>query len=269
MLKKPRRLRRDCRGGGREVGRRRGTTVIWCEGGGGASRMGDEEAVLGEGGGAAGTAKKVRAVFWEEYEEDEEGGKQYINLKLEISKDYDRVEWSFLQRVLESLSSLFRHAATSGGVPGVSICRGALCISHLLFANDTMVFCLATQETVLQVWVILDACALASNQEINLHQSSAAFSHNTPLEQQKLLVELLGIRLENKHDVYLGLSAAAFRSKWALFTTLKDRIWKRILAGKRRLYLRQARHFSSRWLCKQSPLRLLHYVLLPTSQDTT
>ncbi|KAL0433054.1 UNVERIFIED_CONTAM: hypothetical protein Slati_2639700 [Sesamum latifolium] len=39
---------------------------------------------------------------------------------------------------------------------------------------------------------------------------------------------MLGIRLENKHEVYLGLPALAFRSKRALFAALKDRIWRRI-----------------------------------------
>ncbi|KAL0459228.1 UNVERIFIED_CONTAM: hypothetical protein Slati_0550000 [Sesamum latifolium] len=122
------------------------------------------------------------------------GGKQFMNLKLDISKGYDRVEWSFLRRVLESLSSLFRSAAESGSVPKVALCRGAPSISHLLFADDTMVFCPATQNTVQQICTILDSYARASGQ----------------------------------HELYLGLPATAFRSKRTLFASLKDRIWQRI-----------------------------------------
>ncbi|KAL0458885.1 UNVERIFIED_CONTAM: hypothetical protein Slati_0515700 [Sesamum latifolium] len=59
-------------------------------------------------------------------------------------------------------------------------------------------------------------------------KSSAAFNRNTPGNTKVLLADLPGIRLENKHEVYLGLPDAAFRSKRALFASLKDRIWKRI-----------------------------------------
>ncbi|KAL0374642.1 UNVERIFIED_CONTAM: putative mitochondrial protein [Sesamum radiatum] len=211
------------------------------------------------------------------------GGKHYMNLKLDISKAYDKVEWPFLRNVLgklgfpcafidlimlcvssvsysfvlsgiqfgsispqrglrqgdplspylfllctESLSSLFRVAADQGTVPRVAVCRGAPPISHLLFADDTMVFCPARLPTVLNVRHILDIYKLASGQEINLHKSSAVFSHNTPMELQQGLAAELGIRLENRHEVYLGLPTMAFRSKRALFAALKDRIWKRI-----------------------------------------
>ncbi|KAL0286137.1 UNVERIFIED_CONTAM: putative mitochondrial protein [Sesamum calycinum] len=211
------------------------------------------------------------------------GRKQFLNLKLDISKAYDRVEWCFLERVLgklgfppsfidlimlcitsvsysfvligsrfgsilpqrglrqgdplspylfllctESFSSLFRHAEANREVPGVPICRGAPAISHLLFADDTMIFCPASQDTVQHVQEILASYKQASGQKINLQKSSIAFSRNTPLEVQRHLAEVLGIRLENKHEKYLGLPSMAFRSKRALFASLKDRIWKKI-----------------------------------------
>ncbi|KAL0315596.1 UNVERIFIED_CONTAM: putative mitochondrial protein [Sesamum radiatum] len=80
----------------------------------------------------------------------------------------------------ESLSGLFRAAAEKGTIPGVAVCRGAPRISHLLFADDTMVFCPANTDTVIHVKHLLDTYRFASGQEINLAKSSIAFSRNTP-----------------------------------------------------------------------------------------
>ncbi|KAK4406373.1 hypothetical protein Sango_0643800 [Sesamum angolense] len=75
-------------------------------------------------------------------------------------------------------------------------CRCAPSISHLLFADAIMVFCPASLTIVQHV--------------------------------RKQLASMLGIRLENKHELYLGLPAMAFRLKKALFAALKHRIWRRI-----------------------------------------
>ncbi|KAL0387362.1 UNVERIFIED_CONTAM: hypothetical protein Sradi_2618000 [Sesamum radiatum] len=128
----------------------------------------------------------------------------------------------------KSLSSLFRVAEERGTVLGVAICRGAPSISHLLFVDDTMVFCPARVHTVVHVRWILETYKLVSGQEINLHKSSIVYSHKIPAELQEWLADELGIRLESTHAVYLGLSTLAFRSKLALFAALKDHIWRRI-----------------------------------------
>ncbi|KAL0348100.1 UNVERIFIED_CONTAM: hypothetical protein Sangu_1037800 [Sesamum angustifolium] len=127
-----------------------------------------------------------------------------MNLKLNISKAYDKVEWPFLWTALESLSSLFRVAEERGIVLGVAICRGAPRISHLLFVDDTMVFCPARVHTVVHVRWILETYKLVSGQEINLHKSSIVFSHNIPAELQEWLADELGIRLESTHATTFG-----------------------------------------------------------------
>ncbi|KAK4406431.1 hypothetical protein Sango_0649600 [Sesamum angolense] len=47
----------------------------------------------------------------------------------------------------ESFSSMLQQAELEGVFPGVSICRGAPSISHLLFADDTLIFSSASSAT--------------------------------------------------------------------------------------------------------------------------
>ena len=131
------------------------------------------------------------------------GKKGAIALKFDISKAYDRVEWSFLKDMMfkmgfpqwwidrimgcvttssfsvrlngkaygnfkptrglcqgdllspylfllcaEAFTSLLAREEELGRLHGVSICWSALSISHLLFADDSLVFCQAKQEEV-------------------------------------------------------------------------------------------------------------------------
>ncbi|KAL0284767.1 UNVERIFIED_CONTAM: putative mitochondrial protein [Sesamum calycinum] len=193
------------------------------------------------------------------------GRKHFMNLKLDISKAYDRVEWSFLRKVMESLCSLFRAAADRGTIPGVAVCRGAPSISHLLFPDDTMVFCPATLSTVQAVRLVLDTYKLASGQKINLHKSSAVFSRNTPRDTRQNLVTVLGIRLENKHEVYLGLPALAYRFKKALFAALKDRIWKRVQGWQEKSLSQAGKTILIQAVVQAIPSYAMSYFKLPKS----
>ncbi|KAL0448870.1 UNVERIFIED_CONTAM: putative mitochondrial protein [Sesamum latifolium] len=68
----------------------------------------------------------------------------------------------------EALSGMFKAAESSGLIQGVRVARGAPRISHLLFADDTLVFCEATAASFHGIRMILDRYAQASGQIINL-----------------------------------------------------------------------------------------------------
>ncbi|XP_030970352.1 uncharacterized protein LOC115990685 [Quercus lobata] len=105
----------------------------------------------------------------------------------------------------EGFSSMLAKAQDEGRVHGVVICRRAPCISHLLFADDSLLFCGANQEEVQVISDVLQTYAVASGQCINFEKSSVYFISNTTTEFREKIKETLGVREVERFDAYLGL----------------------------------------------------------------
>ncbi|KAL0283906.1 UNVERIFIED_CONTAM: hypothetical protein Sradi_7213800 [Sesamum radiatum] len=88
---------------------------------------------------------------------------------------------------------------------------------HLLFLicylQTTIIFCKATNEACHSIDRILKKYALASGQLINHDKSTITFSHNASQERKEKLTNILGMRLEDHRDKYLGLPSIANERK--------------------------------------------------------
>ena len=115
-----------------------------------------------------------------------------------------------------------------GRIHGVSICRRAPKISHLLFADDSLLFCHASEKETLEVLEILKLYAEASGQCINLEKSSVYFSSNTPPQKKEVIKGMLGVGEVERFEAYLGLPTLVGRRKYHTFYFLKDRVWKKL-----------------------------------------
>lgn len=79
----------------------------------------------------------------------------------------------------EGFSSLIRDFERSGMIQGCKISRGAPLITHMLFADDSYVYCKANVEGANNLVDLLNLFQQASGQQVNLNKSSVFFSPNT------------------------------------------------------------------------------------------
>ena len=211
-------------------------------------------------------------------------------VKFDMSKAYDRVEWSFIEKVMEKtgfhekwiqlimqcittvsysmiingsvhgcifptrglrqgdplspylfllcvdgFSSLIKDAARNQMLSGISICRGCYMVTHLFFANDSLLFCKATNQECHKLIEILGLYEVASGQKVNAEKFSVFFSHNTPQEKRCEVLNILGPMQDIRHSKYLGLPSIIGRSKTKVFAKMKEKVGRKLAGWKGKL----------------------------------
>ncbi|KAA3462609.1 reverse transcriptase [Gossypium australe] len=122
----------------------------------------------------------------------------------------------------EGLSSLLRLAKASNILKGVKASRSGPAISHLLFADECILFAEATERGAMSLKQILMEYGANSGQCVNYDKSSVFFSTNTQVRER------LVVRRSNDIERYLGLPSMVGRRKHSSFQNLKDRFKQRI-----------------------------------------
>ena len=72
------------------------------------------------------------------------------------------------------------------------MCRGAPQLSHLLFVDDSIIFCRARIDVGLRVMKVLSDYKHESGQKLNMEKTSLFFSRNTNNDMKEAIKELFG-----------------------------------------------------------------------------
>nr|XP_027096039.1 uncharacterized protein LOC113715935 [Coffea arabica] len=150
-----------------------------------------------------------------------------------MTKAYDRVEWYFLQAMMQKMgfctkwinritscmktvtysfncngetkgivtpgfSNLLRKAEERNEIKGLRISRQGPIITHIFFADDSLIFCKTNMQQANEIMKILKTYEEALGQLINLDRSSVFFSKNMPLGQRKEVCSSLGGRTKDQ-----------------------------------------------------------------------
>ena len=84
----------------------------------------------------------------------------------------------------EGLSSLLTHAMHTNTIHGFKPSRNGPPISHMFFADDSLLFCQANEVECAKLLEMLHIYAKASGQFVNFQKSAIIFGKNIPPEVQ-------------------------------------------------------------------------------------
>jgi hypothetical protein len=123
---------------------------------------------------------------------------------------------------------MLRGAEERGELEGVKVCREAPIISHLLFADDSLILMHIDKKNADCLLGILNKFCAYSGQKISETKSSIFFSSNTETDVKAEVCETLNIMTESLSDKYLGLPTLVGADRSDCFRHLIDRVAMRI-----------------------------------------
>ena len=133
------------------------------------------------------------------------------------------------------LQSLLHKADMEGHIQGVAICWNGPRVSHLFFANDSILFCWVKKEECQKILDILAIYERGSGQKINRDKTNILFSSNTTLDMKNRIQTILGVPTIRQYEKYIGLPALVQRAKKQSLIYIKERVWKKLQGWKEKL----------------------------------
>ena len=137
---------------------------------------------------------------------------------------------------VEGFSALLKHAQEEKRIKGVSFGSTGPTVTHLLFANDSIVFPEGSQDNFHCLRAILQDCEVASRQKVNLEKSSIFFGRGCQNDVKDQLKTDIGIQSEALSERYLGLPTAVGRITSGTFEHIGERSRSKMQGWSERLF---------------------------------
>jgi hypothetical protein len=152
-----------------------------------------------------------------------------------------------------------------GNLHGIKMARSCPPISHLLFADDVMIFSRANVSEARTILNCLSTCYKWSGQCINVSKSAVFFSRNCRPVKKNSIKGILSFNLIPTKAKYLGIPLFLHKKKSDSFIEIKDRIFSKIMGWKARLLSQAVRTTLVKSVANAIPTYLMSIFFLPKS----
>lgn len=165
--------------------------------------------------------------------------------------------------VADLLSRLIARLEESGRLNGIKIARSCPQITHLLYADDLVIYLQANVEEAREVVTCLTTYCQWTGQSISQMKSSVHFSANTPVAVKTAVCDILGIQECMHNGTYLGNLFCNFKSKKAVFYPLIEKLGHKLEGWRQRNLSSAGRAELIRTVAMSIPSYVMQASLLP------
>ena len=165
---------------------------------------------------------------------------------------------------MEALSCLLRRAVCGGFLSTCQV-RGrggdGVKVSHLLFADDTLIFCEVQEEQMMFLWWLLMWFEAISGLRVNMDKSELIPVGR--VENVEDMATELGCKVGSLLHTYLGMSLSARFNSVAVWDGIEERFHKRLAMWKHQHIFKGARITLIRSMLSSLPIYLMSILHLP------
>ena len=163
----------------------------------------------------------------------------------------------------EGLSALLHKAVKRRKLRGVAALVKGPKLSHLFFADDSLIFGRATKEEATEIQRLLQVYETSSGQQLNQNKTALFFSPNTTDRIREEVKTLFGAQVIKPHESYLGLPSLVGKSKSNTFAHLKQRVADKVSSWKEKILTSAGKEILIKAIAQAVPSFTMSCFLLP------